>query len=77
MLPSTGAQAVSDATIAAMSQQLAALGDPIASVYKGTQSLPKGTVYVYLLQYATQNLKLTVEIDKATNKFSGFVIGPP
>ena len=52
------------------------LGDP-SFVYKGTTKLPNGTVYVYLLHYPTQNFRLIVEIDKATNKFSGFRITAP
>lgn len=69
-------KAVTTAMIASVVQLLAPLGDP-SFVYKGTTKLPDGTVYVYLLHYPTQNFRLIVEIDKATNKFSGFRITAP
>jgi hypothetical protein len=69
-------KAVTGAMIASVAQQLEPLGDP-SFVYRGTVALAQGTVYVYLLHYPTQNFKLTIVIDKATNKFSGFFISAP
>jgi len=66
---------VSDAMVATVSSQLAAFGTP-TWVYRGKLDRPEGPVYTYFLKYPVLMLKLVVQIDSASNKFSSFGITP-
>jgi CubicO group peptidase (beta-lactamase class C family) len=64
-------------------QMVAAVIKPAANaveptfVYRGMTATPKGPIYAYLLRYPELDLKLNVQIDKATNKISYFEITQP
>ena len=68
-------KALTPEMIQSVAQQLAPLGTP-AFVYKGVVERPDGPVYSYLLKYPQAVLKLTIQIDKASNKFSVFYVSP-
>jgi D-alanyl-D-alanine carboxypeptidase len=69
-------KALPEAAIKSVADQLAPLGDPTGFIYKSVTQRPAGPVYVYLVVYGSQTLKLTIQIEKASDKFSLFFISP-
>ncbi len=69
-------KALTEALVKSVAEQLAPLGDPLGFVYKGVTQRPAGPVYSYIIRYATQNLHLTIQIEKTSDKFSAFFVSP-
>lgn len=69
-------KALSDATVAQVAALFSSLGAPRAFIYRGKTVRSTGTLYVYLVHFASQTVKLTLGIDAKTKKFAVFFFQP-